>query len=37
MPISGLALIGAAIVIAGGCLEPDEAYAAVNWPIIVSS
>ncbi len=34
MPISGLALIGAAVVIAGGCLEPDEAYAAVNWPII---
>jgi di/tricarboxylate transporter len=35
MPISGLGLIGAAVVIAGGCLEPDEAYTAVNWPILV--
>ena len=35
MPIEGLALIGAAIVIATGCLTSDEAYKSIEWPILV--
>ncbi|MDH3209752.1 MAG: SLC13 family permease [Burkholderiaceae bacterium] len=35
MPIEGLAIIGAAIVMATGCIRTDEAYKAVEWPIIV--
>jgi len=35
MPIEGLALIGAAVVIATGCITSDEAYKSVEWPILV--
>ena len=35
MPISALALTGAIAVVAGGCLEADEAYAQVRWPILM--
>ena len=35
MPIEGLALIGAAIVIATGCITSDEAYKSIEWPILV--
>lgn len=35
MPIEGLALIGAAIVIATGCLTSDEAYKSIEWPILM--
>ena len=34
MPISGLAVIGAAIVLATRCVEADEAFAAVDWRIL---
>ncbi len=35
MPIEGLAMIGAAVVIATGCIRSDEAWRAIEWPIIV--
>ena len=35
MPIEGLALIGAAIVVATGCVRSEEAYKAIEWPIII--
>jgi len=35
MPIEGLAMIGAAIVVASGCIRSDEAYKAIEWPILV--
>ncbi|MDX5444821.1 MAG: SLC13 family permease [Zoogloeaceae bacterium] len=35
MPIEGLAMIGAALVIATGCIRSDEAWKAIEWPIIV--
>lgn len=35
MPIEGLAMIGAAIVVATGCIRSDEAYKAIEWPIII--
>lgn len=35
LPISSTALIGAAIVVAAGCLDADEAYKAVHWPILM--
>lgn len=35
MPIEGLAIIGAAVVVATGCIRGDEAYKAIEWPIIV--
>ncbi|MBA3979500.1 MAG: dATP pyrophosphohydrolase [Alcanivorax sp.] len=35
MPIEGLALMGAAIVVATGCIRSDEAYKAIEWPIII--
>jgi di/tricarboxylate transporter len=35
MPIEGLAMIGAVLVIATGCIRPDEAYKAIEWPIVV--
>lgn len=35
MPIEGLAMIGAAVVIATGCIRSDEAWKAIDWPIIV--
>lgn len=35
MPIEGLALIGAAVVVATGCIRADEAYKSIEWPILV--
>lgn len=35
MPIEGLALIGAAAVVATGCIRADEAYKAIEWPILI--
>jgi di/tricarboxylate transporter len=35
MPIEGLALIGAVAVVLTGCLKPDEAYKAIEWPILM--
>jgi di/tricarboxylate transporter len=35
MPIEALAIIGAAVVVATGCIRSDEAYKAIEWPIIV--
>ena len=35
MPIEGLAMIGAAVVIATGCIRSDEAYKSIEWPIII--
>jgi di/tricarboxylate transporter len=35
LPISGLALGAAIAVVAFGCLEADEAYQAINWPILM--
>jgi di/tricarboxylate transporter len=34
MPIAGLAVMGMAAVLATRCIEPDEAFAAVDWRII---
>ena len=35
MPIEGLAMIGAAVVMVTGCIRSDEAYKAIEWPIII--
>lgn len=35
MPIEGLALIGAATVVATGAIRADEAYKAIEWPILI--
>lgn len=35
MPISGLALIAAVAVVLGGCLDPDEAYGSIRWPLLM--
>src|SRR3546814_7294412 len=35
MPIAALALIAAAVAIAFGCLDSDEAYDAVRWDILM--
>ena len=35
MPIAGLALIGATLVIALGCIEADEAYRAIDWRMLM--
>ena len=35
MPIEGLAIIGAAVVVATGCVRPDETYKTIEWPIII--
>ncbi|WP_374682236.1 SLC13 family permease [Accumulibacter sp.] len=35
MPIEGLAIIGAVVVVATGCLRADEAYKSIEWPILV--
>lgn len=35
MPIEGLALIGAVLVVLTGCLKPDEAYKCIEWPILM--
>lgn len=34
MPIAGLAVIGAVVVVVAGCLDRDEAYRAVDWRIL---
>ncbi len=34
MPIAGLSVIGTAFVLATRCIEPDEAFAAVDWRIL---
>lgn len=34
MPIAGLAIIGAAAVMAFRCIEPDEAYRVIDWRIL---
>ncbi|MHA6346786.1 SLC13 family permease [Roseivivax sp. CAU 1761] len=34
MDIAGLAVIGAVIVMAAGCIDPDEAFAAIDWRIL---
>ena len=35
MPIAGIALIAAAVVIALGCLDHQEAYKAIQWDILM--
>lgn len=35
MPIEGLAMVGAAVVLVTGCIRADEAYKAIEWPILV--
>lgn len=35
MPIEGLAIIGAAVVVLTRCLQMDEGYKAIEWPILV--
>ena len=35
LPISALALIASAVVIVGGCLDADEAYASLRWPMLM--
>ena len=35
MPIAGLALIAAAVVIALGCIDHQEAYKAIQWDILM--
>ncbi len=35
LPIAALALIAAAVVVVSGCVDADEAYAAIRWPILV--
>ncbi|MFO1070772.1 MAG: SLC13 family permease [Geminicoccaceae bacterium] len=35
MPISALALVATVVVIVGGCLDADEAYASIRWPLMM--
>lgn len=35
MPIEGLALIGATVVMATGCIKLDEACKSIEWPILI--
>jgi di/tricarboxylate transporter len=35
LPIALLALIGALLVVLGGCLTPEEAYRSVRWDILI--
>jgi len=35
MPIAGLSMIGALIVILTGCVTPDRAYKAIDWRILL--
>jgi len=35
MPIEALAIIGVAVVLMTGCVRSDEAYKAIEWPLIV--
>lgn len=34
MPIAGLAMIGAVVVMLTGCVDSDEAFAAIDWRIL---
>ncbi|MBI1207799.1 MAG: SLC13 family permease [Azospirillum sp.] len=34
MPIAGLALIAAVVVVVAGCLDGEDAYRAIEWPIL---
>lgn len=34
MPLAGLAVMGVAVVLAGRCVEPEEAFRSVDWRII---
>jgi di/tricarboxylate transporter len=35
MPVQGLAIIGAAVVLATRCIEPDEAFSVIDWRALV--
>lgn len=35
LPIEASAIIGAAVVLATGCVRSDEAYKAIEWPLLV--
>jgi di/tricarboxylate transporter len=35
MPIEGLALMAATLVVATGCIKADEAYKTIEWPILM--
>lgn len=35
MPIEGLALIGAVMVVLTGCITSEEAYKSIEWPILI--
>jgi di/tricarboxylate transporter len=35
LPISALALIASVVVIVGGCLDADEAYSSLRWPMLM--
>lgn len=35
MPIEGLAIIGAVVVIATGCLDIEGAYKSIEWPLLM--
>lgn len=35
MPVQGLAIIGAAVVLATRCIEPDEAFSVIDWRVLV--
>jgi di/tricarboxylate transporter len=34
MPLAGLSVLGVAIVLGAGCVEPDEAFKSVQWRIV---
>src|SRR5208282_4636762 len=35
LPIAGAALMAATAVVLLGCVDPDEAYRSINWPILM--
>ena len=35
MPIAATSFIAACVVVGAGCLDPDEAYRAIHWPILM--
>lgn len=35
MPVQGLAIIGAAVVLATRCIEPDEAFSVIDWRVLI--
>jgi di/tricarboxylate transporter len=35
LPIAALAIVAATLVVVTGCLEADEAYAAIPWPLLM--